>query len=145
MYISGLTDSEIEITKPKPSETVQVEQKPLKLTEADRKFIETPIVDHLLDLNRKERINRSHEQYLTMLLPNRENTAIYERADRVANWYKRNLRMFSNLNRIAEFNGQDRILLIVGAGHLKILNGFALDAPQFCFVPAETYLSPRSQ
>lgn len=145
MYMSGLIDAEIEVTKPKPSETVQLEQKPPKFTEADKKFIETPIVDHLLNLNRRESINRSHEQYLTMLLPNPENTAIYERADRVSNWYKRNLRMFSNLNRIAEFNGQDRILLIVGAGHLKILNGFAVDAPQFCFVPAETYLSPTSQ
>ena len=43
---------------------------------------------------------------------------------RVANWYKRNLRIFANINRITE-PGRDRVLVIIGAGHLKLLKEFA--------------------
>jgi hypothetical protein len=148
MFMSGLLDSEIEFKKPAESEpkTDAAEEKPAEpkpLTAARKKFRETPLIEHLRNINREENIRRSHEQYLTMLLPDFENPAIYEKADRVTNWYKRNLRIFSNLNRITEFDGKDRILFIVGAGHLKIINEFAIDAPQFCFVEAETYLNAR--
>lgn len=34
----------------------------------------------------------------------------------------------------------DRVLLIVGSGHLTILRDFARDSPQFCLVDAEAYL-----
>jgi hypothetical protein len=67
------------------------------------------------------------------------NAAIYESADRIMNWYNRELRIFANLNRITEFPN-DRVLLIVGARHLKILRDLALDSPQFCLVEVENYL-----
>jgi pheromone shutdown protein TraB len=57
----------------------------------------------------------------------------------VANWYKRNLRIFANINRITE-PGKDRILVIIGAGHLKLLKEFAGDAPYFDEVDAESFL-----
>jgi hypothetical protein len=67
------------------------------------------------------------------------NAAIYESADRNTNWYNRELRIFANLNRITEFPN-DRILLLIGAGHLAIQRDFALDSPQFCLVEVESYL-----
>jgi len=57
----------------------------------------------------------------------------------VTNWYKRNLRIFANLSRITDF-GNDRILLIIGSGHLKILRGFAVDSPDFCLIDTQFYL-----
>jgi hypothetical protein len=60
-------------------------------------------------------------------------------ADRVTNWYKRELRIFANLNRITQFP-DDRVLFIVGSGHLAIQRNFALDSPQFCLVDAEAFL-----
>jgi hypothetical protein len=66
---------------------------------------------------------------------------IYSRTDRVRNWYERNLRIFTNLNRVTEY-GADRVLLIIGSGHLAILRDFAVAAPYFCLVDTEAYLSP---
>jgi hypothetical protein len=66
--------------------------------------------------------------------------AIYQRTDLVINWYKRNLRIFTNLNRITEF-GKDRVLLIMGAGHLKILKDLTRDAPYYCLADTEAYLN----
>jgi len=75
---------------------------------------------------------------MTNLLPS-DDPAIYRKADIVSNWYKRNLRIFANINRITE-PGKDRILVIIGAGHLKLLKGFAEDAPYFDEVDVESYL-----
>jgi hypothetical protein len=66
--------------------------------------------------------------------------AIYQRTDLVTNWYKRNLRIFTNLNRITEF-GKDRVLLIIGTGHLKILKDLARDALYYCLADTEAYLN----
>jgi len=56
----------------------------------------------------------------------------------VANWYKRNLRIVVNINRITE-PGKDRILVIIGAGHLKLLKEFAADAV-WPIIGAESYV-----
>jgi hypothetical protein len=61
-----------------------------------------------------------------MLLPG-SSPAIYVRADLVTNWYKRNLRILTNLNRVTEV-GKDRVLLLIGSGHLAILRQLANDS-----------------
>lgn len=144
MLMSGLRYDEIESPKPKPDpanasgESAPKHVAPPALSEEDKLLRNSTITDFLLYLNDEERVRKDHGSYLLQLLPN-DNPAIYENADRVSNWYKRNLRMFANINRITDFPG-DRILLIVGAGHLKILRDFALDAPQFRLVDMKTYL-----
>jgi hypothetical protein len=47
-----------------------------------------------------------------------DNPAIYAGADLVTNWYKRNLRILANVARITDFKAHDRVLLLIGAGHL---------------------------
>jgi len=74
-----------------------------------------------------------------MLLPNRSTPAIYARADLVTNWYKRNLRILTNLNRVTEM-GKDRVLLLIGFGHLAILRQLASDSNYFCVVDPEAHL-----
>jgi hypothetical protein len=54
-------------------------------------------------------------------------------------WYVRNLRIFQNLIRITE-SPDERILLIIGAGHAPIIN-HAIDAsPQYRLVPVSEVL-----
>lgn len=143
MSMNGLSDREIEYPKPKPeapgeSKSVQQNRIEPPLTEEDKLLRRSTVTEYLRYLNGEKRINENHAQYIHSLLPT-DDPAIYARADLVTNWYKRNLRIFTNVARITEF-GKDRVLLIIGAGHLKILRGFANDSPDFCLVDVQTYL-----
>ena len=140
MYMSGLTDSEIEYPKPKPA--ASSEPKPVQtaspLSDDDKLLRRSTVTEFLRYLNDEKRVRESNAQYMQMLLPN-DNPAIYAQSDLVTNWYKRNLRIFTNVARITDF-GKDRILLLIGSGHLKILREFAIDSPSFCLVDTEAYL-----
>jgi hypothetical protein len=142
MLMSGLRYDEIEFPKPKPNpvpNSTETKTAPPSLSEDDLLLRRSTVTEFLLYMNNPEKARRQHgEDYLRQLMPD-DNAAIYESADRITNWYKRELRIFANLNRITEFP-TDRILLIIGSGHLKILRDFALDSPQFCLVETESYL-----
>ncbi|MDF2672007.1 MAG: hypothetical protein K0R09_272 [Clostridiales bacterium] len=58
--------------------------------------------------------------------------------DFVASWYKRNLHIFSNLKHICD--NDDRILVLYGAGHLKLLRNFINDSLDLDYVEALDYL-----
>ncbi len=144
MFMSGLRYDEVEFPKPKPRpapvrDSIEVKTAPPVLSEGDLLLRRSTVTEFLLNINKEENYLKDHgENYLRQLMPD-NNSAIYESADRITNWYQRNLRMFANINRIAKFPN-DRVLLIVGTGQLKILKDFALDSPQFCLVEAEGYL-----
>ena len=76
---------------------------------------------------------------MNMLLPP-EGQGMYEQTDLVSNWYKRNLRILTNLNRVVKPGGGDRVLLLIGSGHLYILNDFVKSAPYACWVDPLDYL-----
>ncbi len=65
----------------------------------------------------------------------------YTGADWRTGWYNRNLRIFSNLLRVRKSNS-DRILLIIGAGHIPLLLQMAENAPEFGSVSVSSVLSP---
>ena len=143
MFMSGLRYDELELPKPKPlpaqtgNETKNTVQP--TLSEGDLLLRRSTVIEFLLYMNNAEKARKEHgENYLQQLLPD-GNPALYESADRVTNWYKRELRIFANLNRITQFP-DDRVLFIVGSGHLAIQRNFALDSPQFCLVDAEAFL-----
>lgn len=46
-------------------------------------------------------------------------------------WYSRNLRIVHHLSRLADRDG-DRILLVIGAGHVRVLRDLLELAPQYC-------------
>ncbi|GAB3814926.1 hypothetical protein GCM10028895_08520 [Pontibacter rugosus] len=85
-----------------------------------------PLKEYLLLMNADETLRTSHGVYL-----------VYSRigtdtepagADGfITRWYNRNIRMFSNLQRLAEKN--DRFLVLVGAGHVPILKHLLENAP----------------
>ena len=76
--------------------------------------------------------------YLRMALVGRDTA--YVGADVVAERYRRNLRIFANLARIAEPG--DRVLVIYGAGHGKLLRDFVRESGRFTLAPTERYLLP---
>lgn len=58
--------------------------------------------------------------------------------DFVASWYKRNLHILSNLKHIC--SDDDRVLVLYGAGHLKLLRDFINDSLDLEYVEALPYL-----
>lgn len=58
--------------------------------------------------------------------------------DFVASWYKRNLHILSNLKSISK--DEDRILILYGAGHLKLLRDFINDSLDLNYIEALEYL-----
>lgn len=62
----------------------------------------------------------------------------YYGVDMLTEWYRRNLYILGNLQAIAEPG--DRILVIYGAGHCKILQDFIKEYNRFEFVDPLTYL-----
>jgi hypothetical protein len=89
--------------------------------------------------NREEHIWRSHHPYLVGPFKIGVGNE-YPGVDYVAAWYSRNLRIFANLQRLREA-ADDRILLIIGAGHLPILRHCVLTSPEYALVEVHDYLA----
>jgi len=66
--------------------------------------------------NSREHILSDHNLYIMM---NKVNPGNYEGSQLFLQWYERNLKIYSNLQNLAA--DKDRILLIIGYGHLHIL------------------------
>lgn len=60
-------------------------------------------------------------------------------ADQAAIFYQRNMRIYSNLNRI-KMNKNDRVLIIMGAAHTAMLREFIKRSPKFEMVNTLEYL-----
>ena len=57
-----------------------------------------------------------------------------------ADWYRRNLFMFSHVADLARQPG-DRILVLVGAGHRPLLRQFITESPDLEYVDPLPYLT----
>lgn len=108
------------------------------LSEADRQLRDGTIRTYLLYLNDPDHVAKDHSSYMDKFEPI-DSPVLYEHADYLANWYKRNIRMFANVVRETKFPS-DRVLLIVGSGHVKILSDFARDADYFCLANTNAFL-----
>lgn len=143
MWMDGSLASEREEPKATPTPAPAKSREPKRELPPHLKKFETvmrtsSVLEALRYQNSREYVEADHAGYMDMLLP-QDKLHIYENADQITNWYKRNLRMFTNINRVTEFPN-DRILLIVGAGHLKILSDFAASSTYFCLVNSNDYL-----
>lgn len=65
---------------------------------------------------------------------------VYAGALKLRPWYDRNLRIVQNLFRVAD-PADDRILLVVGWGHMRVLKQILELTPQLCPVDPAPYLS----
>ncbi len=99
----------------------------------------TSLTDYIAAMNTESAIRANHAQYFGLLLPDTVNAALYQRVDRLTTWYRRNLRIFANMNRWVDF-GKDRVFLLIGAGHLYILRDLARSSPYYCLEDVAPYL-----
>jgi len=63
----------------------------------------------------------------------------FEGADEAAKFYQRNLRMYSNLNRI-HLTKNDRVFILMGAGHTAFFRDFLKRSPKYKMVNTFDYL-----
>ena len=87
-------------------------------------------------LNGQQRINKEHQAYMMMAHIGKDKE--YPGVDLLADWYKRNLKIFANITRVTETK-DDRILVIFGAGHAKLLQQFIEDSGEYILEGAGRY------
>lgn len=143
MWMDGRVPAEIGTPRPKPAPPAAeppaaAPEPPAHVRETQALIRSGTVRDVLRHVNSERYVRDDHAGYVAMLRPDPDSDALYGTTDPVANWYKRNLRMFTNLYRLAE--PRARILLVVGAGHGAILRRLAVDAPDVCLVDVERVL-----
>lgn len=95
---------------------------------ADRKAKEIAsrtIIENLIEMNRPEAMERDDKWYYRILRIGHGDE--YVGANYVGWWHGRNLKILANIIRITE-SPDDRILVVYGAGHNKLLNQFARES-----------------
>lgn len=97
--------------------------------------------EHFLHMNSADRLRTGHGHYHIQWFKV-EDEGDYFGADFTTGWYNRNLRIARNLQRITGSSG-DRILVVIGSGHVPILR-FVLDAsPEYELVEVAEVLGTR--
>jgi hypothetical protein len=86
------------------------------------KLFTLPVIDQLVLLNQPDRIEKSHKIYYDLMRIGRGKE--YIGTNYVSWWYRRNLTILDNIIRLTD-SPNDRILVIYGSGHLKLLTQFA--------------------
>jgi hypothetical protein len=67
----------------------------------------------------------------------------YAGADLVASWYARNLHIFANILRLAD-SPDDRVVVFIGAGHVKLLRDYLKLSPDLELVDSKTFLDQNA-
>jgi uncharacterized protein DUF5694 len=65
----------------------------------------------------------------------------FQGAEQAAQFYLRNMKIYSNLNRI-KMNKEDRVLILMGSAHTAMLREFIQRSPKFEMVNTLDYLKP---
>lgn len=106
----------------------------------DRLTTQLTLREVLLRANAEQAILQGHGAYLVdwFKVGARQE---YSGVDWITAWYNRNLRIFANLQRIT-VSPDERILVIIGAGHLPILRHCVQASPEYKLVEAHEYLQP---
>jgi hypothetical protein len=97
-----------------------------KETDAEfEKLFSLSVIDQLVLLNQPAQIENNHKIYFDFMRIGRGKE--YIGANYVAWWYRRNLTILDNIIRLTD-SPNDRILVIYGYGHLKLLTQFARES-----------------
>jgi hypothetical protein len=99
------------------------------------KAVRLTAIDQLIEYNDPD---QGHRIYMDMARIGLDDN--YVGADVILRWYERNLKMFVNLSRLLDSPDQ-RLLVVVGAGHLPLLTHFLEGSARFRVVSALDYLS----
>lgn len=100
----------------------------------------TRIIDELYSLNHPEKLKERLSIYLQVPFKYEEKEGDFAGVDfETGRWFNRNLRIFRNIQRI-QANPDDKILLIIGSGHLNLLNWYFDVSDEFELVSPLPYL-----
>jgi hypothetical protein len=103
-----------------------VNQKLKREIDADfAKLYPLPITDQLIFLNRPDLIEKHHKVYFDIMRIGRGKE--YAGAGYLAWWYRRNMVILTNIIRLTD-SPNERVLVIYGAGHNKLLNQLATES-----------------
>ncbi|WP_430541128.1 DUF5694 domain-containing protein [Sporosarcina thermotolerans] len=91
----------------------------------------------LTNANHPDVISQHHRMNLNIARIKEANS--YVGIDWLVWWYERNLIMFSNLMDLAS-SGDERILFIVGSGHVEIVGNFLRESGEVVLEPVHPYL-----
>ncbi len=92
----------------------------------DKRCVEMKLLDYFMETNSVHHINRMHGHYILS-----DKTENYNGVDGLTlNWYSRNLRIFKNIQSV-KTSPSDRILIIIGSGHVPILQQQLLSSPEY--------------
>ena len=89
------------------------------------KLFTLSVIDQLVLLNQPERMEKDHQGYFNLMRIGRGKE--YIGTNYVAWWYRRNLTILDNIIRITD-SPQERLLVIYGVGHNKLLTQFAKES-----------------
>jgi hypothetical protein len=106
--------------------------------ESNRRHRDWTIGQILRQMNQPEELAEGHGLYLSMNRVGAGDTQVG--ADLVSRWYERNIRIFANLQAMAQPG--DRVLLIIGQSHAPILRELVRGDPTMVLVEALEFL-PR--
>ncbi|MEJ7622936.1 MAG: DUF5694 domain-containing protein [Pyrinomonadaceae bacterium] len=95
------------------------------------------VTELLRFMNDENQVEKMHAPYLWTVNVGKDKQ--YEGADLAADWYERNLKIFANIMRITE-SSDDRILALIGAGHLKLLQQFVTESGEYDLERLSKYL-----
>lgn len=100
-----------------------------------------PLQHYLLYLNSPKRIRRGHGIYVVDSFKfGIGRKGDYFGADMKTYWYNRNLRILQNIYRIID-SPKDRVLIVIGAGHVSILRHAIKASPELKLVEVDKYLN----
>ncbi|TAF64588.1 MAG: hypothetical protein EAZ55_11040 [Cytophagales bacterium] len=109
-----------------------------KSIQEDQAFLQAHTIgEYLLKINQQEIYEKSNAFYLSLFsrIGEGEN---YIGTELNVEWYRRNMKIFTNVLRLAEEN--DRILIIFGQGHVRLLQLFFQDTFDFEYINVDQYL-----
>lgn len=98
-----------------------------------------PLRNFLLYLNSAERLRMGHGHYLTGMFKVGVGDNYWGADDLAGNWYDRNLRIFARILRLAS-DPRERIVVIIGAGHVPILRHLVQSSPELQLVEVRDVL-----
>lgn len=96
------------------------------------------ITEIFREMNEDETLARMHQPYLKITRVGAG--ADFAGADLTSGWYERNLKIFANIARLADGNPNERILVIIGAGHARLLQQFVAESGDFDLEKLNQYL-----
>ena len=106
--------------------------------EADEHLASLTLIEHLAGMNAEDALRPNHDLMFDRGI--RATDEQFGSPAALAFWYDRNIRMVHHLWRAVEL-GDERLLLVVGSGHVRALRHLLTEAPMFCPVSPLPYLS----